>query len=377
VGDVTRISRLTGDIYDAALQPMLWPQALGKVARFVGGPSAALYSKNANGQNSVFDCFSGFDPEYVHAYCDTYFRMDPATSSHFLAPLGQPIATATVMPYAEFLKTRFYREWKKPQGLVGCMNVVIDRSDAGIVLLGVSRHARVGLADKSAKQRMRLVAPHIRRAVLIARQIERKVAEASAFAKSLDGIAAGIFLLDQHGRLVHANSAGRQMLEAGDGLTTTCGRLTASDPQANRLLQDTFASAAGGDRALELKGIDVPFLARDGTRYVAHGLPLTSGARHDAGKACAAVAALFVHQASINRPSAPEVIAKAYRLTPTELRILLAIVEVGGIPDVADALGLSTETVKKHLAHVYAKTGTHRQADLVKLVAGFSSPLAS
>jgi len=28
-----------------------------------------------------------------------------------------------------------------------------------------------------------------------------------------------------------------------------------------------------------------------------------------------------------------------------------------------------------HLGHVYEKTGTNRQADLVKLVAGFSSPI--
>jgi hypothetical protein len=34
-----------------------------------------------------------------------------------------------------------------------------------------------------------------------------------------------------------------------------------------------------------------------------------------------------------------------------------------------------TSTVKTHLGHLYAKTGTSRQADLVKLVAGFANPL--
>ena len=74
-------------------------------------------------------------------------------------------------------------------------------------------------------------------------------------------------------------------------------------------------------------------------------------------------------------PSPPEAIAKAYKLTPTELRVLLAIVEVGGVPEVAEALGVAETTVKTHLGRTYQKTGANRQADLVKLVAAFSNPL--
>ena len=96
-------------------------------------------------------------------------------------------------------------------------------------------------------------------------------------------------------------------------------------------------------------------------------------ARRGTGKTYAAVAALFVHPAGLTSPSPPELIAKTYRLTPTELRVLLAIVEIGGVPEVAEALGIADSTVKTHLGRLYEKTGTHRQADLVKLVAGFSS----
>jgi DNA-binding CsgD family transcriptional regulator len=58
-----------------------------------------------------------------------------------------------------------------------------------------------------------------------------------------------------------------------------------------------------------------------------------------------------------------------------EMRVLLAIVEVGGVPEVADALGIAETTVKTHLGRLYQKTGAIRQADLVKLVAGFANPL--
>jgi DNA-binding CsgD family transcriptional regulator len=51
-------------------------------------------------------------------------------------------------------------------------------------------------------------------------------------------------------------------------------------------------------------------------------------------------------------------------------------VKVGGVPEVAEALGVAENTVKFHLRHLFEKTGTGRQADLVKLVAGFANPLA-
>jgi DNA-binding CsgD family transcriptional regulator len=84
---------------------------------------------------------------------------------------------------------------------------------------------------------------------------------------------------------------------------------------------------------------------------------------------------LFVHKAALDTPSRPEAIAKAYKLTPTELRVLLALIEVGGGPEIGEALGIADGTVKTHLGHLFQKTGAKHQADLVKLVAGFSSPL--
>jgi DNA-binding CsgD family transcriptional regulator len=45
------------------------------------------------------------------------------------------------------------------------------------------------------------------------------------------------------------------------------------------------------------------------------------------------------------------------------------------VPETAAALGIGEGTVKAHLHRVFNKTGTSRQADLVKLVAGFANPL--
>jgi DNA-binding CsgD family transcriptional regulator len=102
--------------------------------------------------------------------------------------------------------------------------------------------------------------------------------------------------------------------------------------------------------------------------------PLAAGARRSEGGG-SAVAAVFVQRAAIGAHCPPETIAELYNLTPCEVRVLLAIVEVGGVPETAQALGVAEATVKTHLHRVFSKTGATRQADLVKLVAGFSNPL--
>ena len=222
---------------------------------------------------------------------------------------------------------------------------------------------------------MRQIVPHIRRAALIGRAIEQKTAEADTFADTLDGLSAGMFLVDGVGRIVHANASGRALLADGAVLRAQCDRLVATNADAAQALTDIFTGAGQGDAVANTKGFAVPLTGRDGERYVSHVLPLTAGVRRRAGANHAAVAAVFVRKASIEAPSPPETIARHYSLTPTELRVLLVNVEVGGVAETADALGIAAATVKTHLHRVFGKTGVNRQADLVKLVAGFANPL--
>ena len=280
-----------------------------------------------------------------------------------------------LVPYDEFCQGRFYQEWTEPQGWADSANVVLEKSLTSCAYLSVIRNKASGMVDDEMRRRMRLVIPHVRRAVLIGKMIDLKTAEAATFADTLDGLSAGMFLVDRSGRIVHANAAGHVILATGDFLRAAAGRLVARDPQTDRTLCDIFTAAGNGDAAIGIKGIALPLTAREGERHVAHVLPLTSGARRRAGTVYAAAAALFVHKAALETPSPPEAIAKAYKLTPTELRILLAVVEVGGVPEVAEALGIAEGTVKTHLHHLFEKTNTSRQAELVKLVAGYSNPL--
>jgi len=194
----------------------------------------------------------------------------------------------------------------------------------------------------------------------------------AVLANSLDMLSLGIFLVDATGRIVHANLNGRIMLSEATVMREFGGNLGAIDPQANQALLDAFAATGGGNPALGQQGTAVPLKARGGGRYVANVLPLRLSAQREAGAshaAAAAVAAVFVQKAMLDLASLPEVIARKYDLTPAELRVLFAIVEVGGVRKAAKVLGSTEANVKTDLQHLFKKTGTTRQAELVRLVA--------
>ena len=167
------------------------------------------------------------------------------------------------------------------------------------------------------------------------------------------------------------------MLASSGVVRAAAGNLAACKPAANRELALALAATAEGDNALGRRAVALPLSSDAGDSYVAHVMPLTSGTRRQTGHSFGATAAVFIRKVAVSAGPTPETIARFYGLTPSELRVLLAIVDVGGVPEVADALGVSAATAKTHLKRVYSKTGATRQADLVKLVAGFASPLHS
>ena len=368
--DQQRLSDLIGVIYDAAIDPSLWEGAIERAAYFVGGTGAALICKDVGARNAVAQHEFGFQRMPVALFEPIY----PAAEPHFLGDIAQPIATTDLIPFGELRRTELYRQWAQPQGLVDFISAVLDRTTISSAIFGVFRHERNGLVDDRARRQMRLIAPHIRRAVLIDRMFEFKAGEVATFIDALDGLSTGMYLVDPDGRLIHANAAGRAILAAGDILSSVGGRLVASDTGVQRTLRDVFAAAGQGDAALGTKGIAVSLTGEDGERYVAHALPLTSGARRRAGLDRAAAAALFVRRAALVASAASQVIGETFKLTPTELRVLLAITEVGGIPEVATAFGVADTTVRTHVNRLFEKTGATRQADLVKLVAGYATP---
>ena len=60
---------------------------------------------------------------------------------------------------------------------------------------------------------------------------------------------------------------------------------------------------------------------------------------------------------------------QAYSLTPTEAKVASLITKGLTVAEVANEMGVSRETAKTHLQAIYFKTDTHRQSELVALLA--------
>ena len=360
------LSELLSDIGDAAIDAARWPDTLAKAAKFVGGCSAALYFKDAYSASGHVQFDDGYlSDAYKQLYFAQYVRSDPTTVLHFCFEPGDVAATADLMDYDEFRQSRFYLEWAKPQALADLVAVILDKSSTGMSMFGVFRSDANGQADEEAKRRLRLIVPHLRRASAVAKTLGMRVAVASAFEAVIDGLPSAVALVDPMARLVHANRTACAMLAGAGPLTLRDMVIATTDARASRELRQLIAAisheahAAAADAVLLIDTV--------GCRWLLNVLPLPAHS--------AATAAVFVSRVDFVTPEPPQLIARAYRLTPTELRILLSIVATGSIPETGEALGIAQTTVKWHLRKVFAKTGTTRQAELIKLVSGFTSPI--
>jgi DNA-binding CsgD family transcriptional regulator len=374
--EIESFSELVGDIYDASLDPALWPSVCETACAFVGASGAGLIWQDTLRKAAHLYFSFGVEPRFLENYKETYCKLNPAFPTLLFFDVEE---VHSVVPDCvsrdELRSSRFGREWLLPQGLIDGLFCNVKKSATSCDLFLAVRSMGDGFADDEMHRRFALVAPHVRRAVLIGEVLDQRKVEAAALADGLDTLTAGMFLVDAIGRIVHANASGHMMVADAKVVRAASGKLAAADPQADEALFDSFTASAGGDATLGRRGIAVPLRARNGEPYVANVLPLTSGARRRAGVSYAAVAIVFVNKAVLDLPSPPEAIAQEFGLTPAELRVLFAVMEVGGVSDVAEVLGISAATVKTHLQRLFEKTGTARQVELVKLVAGYSNAL--
>ncbi|MGB6349532.1 MAG: PAS domain-containing protein, partial [Pseudolabrys sp.] len=305
--ELVQLSALIGDVYDAALNPTLWIGVLESTARFVGGSAAMIFSKDSTVAQTgqvFYEC--GIEPEFARSYFAHYITFDPAAHCQLFAKVGDVISMKDFITYEELLETRFYKEWMLPQQMVDAANVIIEKSATSTAMFGVARRAKEGLVDEEMRHRMRLLTPHFRRAVLIGRLLDHTKSQAAELADTLEGLSAGVFIVDANGRIIHANTAGRALLSSG-ALAAIGERLSARNPAIDKVLYDSVVASSRGDGAITDKGISVPIAAADGENYVAHVLPLTSGERRRVCSQYAAVAAVFAYKAKLSSVSPLEV----------------------------------------------------------------------
>ncbi len=370
--EVEQLSSLIADIYDTTLNAGLWPQVLARICAFIPGCGSNLFSQNTLYNIAQVHYSWGDNPHYVQLYLDKYVNLNPFFPAIAFDEVGRVGVQSDVVPFDEFHQTRFYREWCEPQGYVDCLYCVLDKSETGCAMITVRRNKEDGPVDDEACRRMRLVVPHVRRAVLISRALEHSQATTTNLTELFDRMSAAIFLVGSGGRIVYVNEAGERLLSQNDVLVRRMDSLVILDPRATAALNSIILIKdhnAGDDE----NSAPIPLTGKIGESYFAHILPLTSGLRRQVADGYAARAAVFIRKAKLGWASPAELVAKAYKLTSSEIRVLYAVAEEEGIGKVAEMLGISGETVRTHLKHIFEKTGKRRQADLIKLLAEFAN----
>ena len=182
-------------------------------------------------------------------------------------------------------------------------------------------------------------------------------------------------MVNPGGVMIHANRSGEAMIAEGDPIRiVNGGALAAIDPAANHALAAAIAAAAEGDAGVGATGMAMMLPGTEGRTFMANLLPLAAGQRREAARYYSAAAALFVREAKLDLDTAIGAAAQLYGLTPAEVRVIRAVVEVGGVPQIATLLGTTRATVKTQLQAIFKKTATRRQAELVGLISGYARP---
>jgi DNA-binding CsgD family transcriptional regulator/PAS domain-containing protein len=370
-----RLSDHIGEIYDAALEPRLWPSTIEASCQLLNSCASAIAAVDVMDPSANISAQFGIDQAYLELLGNG--SRHPLIKNLMRSNIGEVGSAVSKMTEEGFRNSVLYQHWNEPKGyVVDLFNVTLERTATAVIHLGFVRHETVGIADAETLRDLSLLFPHYRRAVLIGKTIEQTRVEATSLSEALDGLAASVFLLDAANRIVYLNQAAQSMLDEGLVARKSGDAIVICDKTADSTLRKTGAAIVGGE-LLNQESIAIAVRGLDGQPCIAHVLPLTSGVRQKAGRSYQAVLALFLRSARFARPVALDAMAQLYSLTPAEVKTLVGVVELGSIPAAANSHEVSRETIKTHLKRIFDKTGTSRQADLVKLLAGIVSPLAS
>src|SRR5262249_59662565 len=96
---------------------------------YVRGMTSALMAQDSAQGSAQFYFLWGDDPHYTKLYNDVYVKLSPVLVPTLLyAKVGDVLSTADLIPYEEFLASRFYKEWAAPQGIVDAVIAALDRA---------------------------------------------------------------------------------------------------------------------------------------------------------------------------------------------------------------------------------------------------------
>jgi len=353
-------SRIVSAIYASALTPENWIVAMADVRRTLGAQSAGLLLADGSGRSIKS---ASLPQEARKAYLEYYRQIDYVLDAVDNGPVGliqrgQPLVALKAR--SEF-DAGFMRPYQMDDGLFVRLT---DGPMPTCFLVAAPKRAEPFDTAERVKLMSALV-PHLQQALRTQSHLENFAQNASDIARAVDSVRHGIAVVGPGSVVIHMNSAAERILKSGDGLCIRSGSVEASSASANAELRRSVVGALLEHEASPRGGNS--FLCRrpSGKRpYVIHVLPFNPTTENVS--VARALVVLVDPEQQIEPPT--QLLGRAYGLTDAEADVALRVLRGDGLKPICEELSLSMATVKTHLQHVFEKTDTHRQAELVRLL---------
>ena len=376
IGSHSNNDHLIDTIYKCALGLSDWDNVCREIQDDHPDFGIALHLHEARNERNIGLVQAGFDPAGVAPYLTYYSQLNPWMHGMETAAEGALHYTEEMCPREELLRSEFWNDWLKPQGEFG--------AGSGMVLArAFERHAFIGInyTHKTDKPRdeadllLRAIGPHLQRAFALWQRAAVDRERLEVFEKSLGTMTLPILIVDGQRRLRFANDGGEAILRRLDGLNVGANReVRAQCRTADSQLDKAIAAVLNSPRS-RAPLVVAPKAAWAGEgvgQYVVVPVPVPHQA-DDLGFGAfsfydGSLVMLIVHDTGTALHLDPHTLSDTFGLTRTEAELAVAILEGLTLADYAKRKEVSRYTVRNQLSSVMRKTGTHRQADLVRLL---------
>ncbi|WP_395714264.1 helix-turn-helix transcriptional regulator [Reyranella sp.] len=362
--------KLVGDIYDAALGLMPWHDIANQLVRHLDALTMMLLVHDPNSQSVDVVTTLGLSSEALQQYGDYYAQHDLwVLAARQKARFGQALLGTQVVEERVLEQSLFYYDWLRPLDMFHLAGAMLKTVDGNHAVVGLQRPRTTKAYTKHESHRLARLLPHIQRAMEIRQRLAQSESGRYSLLAALDHMALGVILIARTGRIVHLNSAADAILDSNDGLTRTPEGLRAAhrdeDKRLHRLLNEARLSSAALEPTRSAGGhlrISRPSGRKAYALMIA---PIASTLGF--GSANAPSALVFIAEPETS-PLDTAVLTELFRFTPSEAQLVSALLAGTTLPEFARKRQLSYNTIRTLLTRAMARTDTHSQVDLVRLV---------
>ncbi len=363
---IEHFSRLVHEIYDATVDANHWAVALQEISSAVGATGCALLSTEP-AHTEITVRSSGADPASVTSYNEYFGRLDPSPSALEHVPTGLVIPNAQLVDRDVLTRSEFFNDWANPYEYGDGAYTVLTRGDRGTSWMCVAAHAKpesFGTPDRVAL--LRALVPHLQHAITLHARLSELDRRHRDLVAALDRLPDGIAIVGRDGRVIHLNSAAETIVANRDGLCVCSGHLRATVAHADAVIDRVVRQALTSEQSDPAAGGCVAIPRSEGRRdYVLRVVPLAVG---DATSIPPPTALIVIVDPELEPVPDSDALRRLYGLTRTEAEVALRVLDGTGLVPIAEELAISLTTIRTHLQHVFDKTDTHRQAELVRLL---------